>query len=98
LTRSLKDLIPTGLKNRRNVINKSYIFTAERTIIWDENALTSPKKRKRSKLPLLRRRKKTMLPTTELSVIITTAVSTGQKRMPQAGIQNHSSQKTSQPC
>jgi len=39
-----------------------------------------------------------MLLIIKLLIIITTAVSTSQKRTPQADIQNHSSQKISQSC
>jgi len=57
-----------------------------RITIWDKSASTSSRKKKRSKLPLLRKRRKIMLSTTELPVTMTTAVSIDQKRMPQTGI------------
>jgi len=79
-------------------MSRSYTFTAKRITIWDGSASTSLKRKKRSKLPLLRKRRKIIPPTTELPVTMTTAVSINQKRMPQAGIQSCLSQKTNWPC
>jgi len=70
----------------------------ERIIIWDGSVSTSSRKRKRSKLPPLRKKKKIMLLITELPVMMMTAMSTDQKRMPQADIQSCLNQKTSWPC
>lgn len=86
MTRSFKSLIPTRLRSRRSIIDRSYIFTVKKIIIWDGSAPTSSRKKRRSKLLLLRKKKKTILFITEPPVITMIVVFIDQKRMPQASI------------
>jgi len=86
LTRSLEDLILTGLRSKRSATSRSYTSIVERTIIWDGSVPTSLRRRKRSKLLPLRKKKKIIPLTTELPVMTMTAISTNQKRKPQADI------------